>query len=465
MERATGFMFDEVANRGGFVWVYTGSLEPYGELKARDSMIWVEPPSTPTVGLMLLEAFRVTGDEIYLDRAGRVADALIAGQHPSGGWNYFIDFDPDGLPAYWDAFFSKCWGWQEYLKRRTNCTFDDYATTEPTRFFLRLCEVCPEPRYREARDKALGHILRAQYPNGAWPQRYPPEPGVDDYTRYYTFNDEVIADCIDVLLEAHALLGEDRYHEAARKAMDFYLLSRLPEPRPGWAQQYTLHLKPGWGRPFEIGTVCSAQTLTNVRDLIRFYGITGDRKYLAPIPAALDWLDRVRLKDAEPYTHTYYYEMDTGRPVYMKQTGTTAEDVTYTITHDPEGAYPYGVRLTLPVDEVRAQYERWAAMTPEQAKAEYRRREEARGLPRCPRGYYLHRALGETAATADGVREILEAMDERGGWPEQVSLLHPFQPFTGPRNEFTGYTTGGYVARMYRLIGYLSECNETGKDD
>ena len=65
MERATEFMFNEAGNRGGFVWVYTTSLEPHGELKARESMVWVEPPNTPTVGLMLLDAHVVTGEDRY----------------------------------------------------------------------------------------------------------------------------------------------------------------------------------------------------------------------------------------------------------------------------------------------------------------------------------------------------------------------------------------------------------------
>ncbi|MBX7255525.1 MAG: pectate lyase, partial [Candidatus Hydrogenedentes bacterium] len=127
MRRATDFVFNTLSNRGGVVWLYTMDLEPYGELKARKSMIWVEPPSTPSMGLMLLDAYRITGDTYYLDRARKVGEALAWGQHPSGGWHYFIDFDPAGVDAYYDSFFTKCWGWQEYLKKRTNCTFDDYT--------------------------------------------------------------------------------------------------------------------------------------------------------------------------------------------------------------------------------------------------------------------------------------------------------------------------------------------------
>ena len=51
MARATDFMMNTVSNRGGFVWKYSLDLkQKYGELKARDSMIWAQPPGTPSVG-------------------------------------------------------------------------------------------------------------------------------------------------------------------------------------------------------------------------------------------------------------------------------------------------------------------------------------------------------------------------------------------------------------------------------
>jgi hypothetical protein len=454
MEKASTAMFTEFANQGGFVWLYTEDGIPYGERKARPSMIWVEPPGTPSVGIMLLEAHKTTGDAQYMDYAERVADALIKGQHPAGGWNYFIDFDPDGYKDYWESFFSKCWGWQEYLKYRTNCTFDDFATTEPIRFLLRLCTVNPKPRFVAARDKALSFVLEAQFDNGAWPQRYPLDK---DYSAYYTFNDGVIADCIDMLLEAHDTLREARYEEAARKGMDFYLLAQLPEPQPGWAQQHKPDLSPGWGRPFEIGTVCAGQTVDNMQDLMRFYQITGDKKYLSPIPSALDWLERIQFKDVEGYTHTYYYEVDTDRPLYIKQTGTTVEDVEFKQTYDVEGCYPYGHRISLPIAQLRKDHQRFTDSSPEVVQAAYRNEQQEKGIPREKKGYYFYRVLATTEDTAEGVTKIIQSQDERGLWPEAISWMDPYSPFTAPKKEFQGYTTGGYMANMYRMISYLNE--------
>lgn len=453
MHKATACMFDRYANHGGFVWWYDLKDDtPYGELKARPSMIWVEPPSTPSVGNMLLESYAITGDSYYLDCASKVADALIRGQHPAGGWQYYIDFEPAGTHAYWGSFFSKCWGWQEHMKWRTNCTFDDFATSEPTRFFMRLCKVRNEARFIEARDKALGFILRAQYPDGAWPQRYPLD---EDYSAYSTFNDSVIADCISVLLEAHESVGGDVYYKAARKGMDFYLLAQLPEPQPGWAQQYTRELKPGWGRPFELDTVSAGQTLDNIQDLMRFYRITGDKKYLEPIPRALDWLERVRFKDVQGYTHTYFYEAGTDRPMYVLQTGTTVDDVKFTPTYDPVGCYPYGDRISIPLDALRGELKNLSESKPETVQAAYQKEQVEKALPKESWGLYLYRVLAITKDTPEGVADILRMQDARGLWVEEISQLDPFSPFTAPPYKAQGYTTGGYIGRMYRMLSYL----------
>ena len=92
MKRATTFMQDSVSHGGGYVWAYLPDRSRrWGELEATPTMIWIQPPGTATVGHLLLDAYRATGDEFYYQGAARVATALIAAQHPAGGWNYVHD--------------------------------------------------------------------------------------------------------------------------------------------------------------------------------------------------------------------------------------------------------------------------------------------------------------------------------------------------------------------------------------
>ena len=93
MKRATIFMVDKVSTDGGYVWTYLPDRSRrWGELEARATQIWIQPPGTATMGHLFLDAYHATGDEYYYRAARRSAGALIRAQHPSGGWNYLVDF-------------------------------------------------------------------------------------------------------------------------------------------------------------------------------------------------------------------------------------------------------------------------------------------------------------------------------------------------------------------------------------
>src|SRR6185295_18038745 len=116
-------------------------------------------------------------------------------------------------------------------------------TSSATRFLLRVWLTTNEKRYRESLDKALKFIVMAQYPNGAWPQRYPlshefAHDGFPDYTSYYTLNDGAAIGNIQVLLEAYEKLGDRRYLAAARRGVEFMILIQGPKDQAAWAEQY-----------------------------------------------------------------------------------------------------------------------------------------------------------------------------------------------------------------------------------
>lgn len=462
MSRAAGFMMDTLSHRGGFVWKYSRDLsERYGELKARDSMIWVEPPGTPTVGMMWLDAYQLTGDRKYLKHAELAADALVEGQLPCGGWHYFIDFDESGVKRYHEEFFSRRWAWQEYLHYYGNATFDDDVTTSATRMLLRIQNTPSGRKYRAPLHEALDFILKAQYPNGAWPQRYPPRDkfsfgGRPDYTSCYTFNDAVMANAIDVLLEAQRTLGDQAYLRAARRGMNFYIAAQLPEPQAGWAQQYDLEMKPAWGRTFEPPAVCSSQTIENIGDLIKFYKCTGDRRYLEPIPRALDWLHRAADDTDldEPYTHTCFYELVTNRPIFIRRTGSTVEDVVFEKVYSPDDeTHPYGVRYRLYLDAMHKTYARVAAFSTAEARAEFEKEIVGAG-PRV-KAVSGGSDCRLTVGSPEEIRKLIDTLGDGSGWGVKNEVLDIDDFRANPPYLFQGYDTGTYTARMYRLMDYL----------
>jgi PelA/Pel-15E family pectate lyase len=115
-------------------------------------------------------------DEWYRGaEAKKIADAVLSFHSPRGGWPKNIDTAT-----------------QPYAGPKENLdgTFDNGATTFELRFLARMATATGEERYKEAFAKGLDHVLEAQYPNGGWPQYYPPGDG---YNRYITFNDGAMA--------------------------------------------------------------------------------------------------------------------------------------------------------------------------------------------------------------------------------------------------------------------------------
>jgi len=453
MRKASAFMMKQVSNRGGFLMLYSEDLsEKWGEIPARDSMIWVQDPGTVGVGQALLKAYEVTHDPEFLGYAKKAADALVWGQHPMGGWHYFIDFDPDGVEAWYRDVASKCWGWEEFYYYCGNCTFDDEVTVAATRFLLDLFEATGDDKCGEPLFKALDFFLASQDPNGAWPQRYPPcETGTKakpDYTQYYTYNDGVISSNISFLLGASERLKAEKYKEAAERGMRFVLESQLPPPQAGWAQQYTPDMKPAAARSCEPAAISLIDTLQNIQHLYDYYRLTGDRVYVRGIPLALDWIEASKLPEDHTeggkYTHAIFYEPGTNKPLYAHREGRTRETGRYWVDSVPKDILRgYGYQVKIDVGFLRREYERISRLTAEEARTEYEARKEA--AKRIP------------VVAEERVKQLVEGLDERGAWVEEISIPDYHDYMNNPPRTLRGISTRTYIENMRVLTDHLKE--------
>ncbi|MDA2925639.1 hypothetical protein MYX78_00130 [Acidobacteria bacterium AH-259-G07] len=493
MRKATDFMMNRVSNRGGFLWHYSEDLsQGWGEVPARKSQIWVQPPSTPTVGRMLLAAYEATGDRQYLEHAEKVAGALIWGQHPSGGWHYFIDFDMSGVRHWYREEASRWRGWEEFYHYYGNCTYDDDTTTSPTQFLLELYITTLDPKYRKPLFKALGFILQSQYPNGSWPQRYPlsrefPFEGRPDYTSYYTFNDDVTSNNIYLLLKAYEKLGDEKYLKAARRGMDFYILSQLPSPQAGWATQYDMDMKPAWGRSYEPAAVCLDQTIGNIEDLENFYRITGDKRYLEPISRAIEWLEYsvINTDPSKDFTHANFCEVGTNKPLVIHHEHRRRPDGKLGIVRywvDSELGEEAAIEREMPVSAseratgyhlgIEFQDSHFKTFSPSRIDIEAmkKRLKEYLTVPfaeiRTRHGKGIERPMrfsdrrAKARADSEGLQELISSMDARGAWLTEIEFLDKFDFTHNPPTRFRGIDTGTYVSNMYKLINFLKSNSE-----
>ncbi len=139
-------------------------------------------------------------------------------------------------------------------------------------------------------------MLESQLDNGGWPHQYPWQGNYHDYA---TFNDQGINDCIRVMIEANSYYGKEDYMKSLQKVGRFLMISQLPPPQPGWAQQYNEYLQPAWARTFEPPSVCPSASLHNINSLIDLYLHTGQSELLEPIPDAIRWLKASRLPNGK----------------------------------------------------------------------------------------------------------------------------------------------------------------------
>lgn len=310
MKEAVQYFRGTISTNGGYLWRYSEDLkERAGEGKATETQIWVQPPGTPSVGFAYLRAWERTGSDLCLEAAKATADALVWGQLEIGGWDYKIDFDPKASQRW---YYRHDKGKMKPEGRRNTATFDDNNSQSALRFIMAVHKATGEEKYLAAAKYGLDFMLKSQFENGAWPQRYP--LASKGYTQWYTFNDNSINDCIKVMLDAYHIYGNEEYLESAERCGDFIIASQLPEPQAGWAQQYDHDMKPASARWFEPAGVNGAATPRNIRTLIDLYLETGQEKYLAPIPAAIDWLERSKMEDGK---WARFYELETNKPLYV----------------------------------------------------------------------------------------------------------------------------------------------------
>ena len=483
MKRATTFMVEKVSTNGGYVWSYLPDFSRrWGELEARPTMVWIQPPGTPSMGHLFLDAYHATGDEYYYKAAEKAAAVLMAGQHPAGGWNYVVDLAGErSLRDWYNTVGRNAWRLEEFQHYWGNATFDDAGTAEAAKFFLRLYSEKKDLRYKAPLDKAIAFVLQSQYPVGAWPQRFPLTHGVlhhgnADYTSYLTFNDDVAAENIDFLLMCHQALGEPPVIEPIRRAMDAFVVTHQPKPQAGWALQYTTDLKSAGARTYEPKALVTHTTSANIELLVKFYRLTGERKFLARIPEAIDWLDGLTLPPGVApagRTHPTFVEVGTNEPLYVHREGSNVVNGRYFVDRNPaKTIVHYSSFRRIDVAGLRALYEQAKALRPAEAAVGSPLAASARPVP-LPRYFVAERSADGDAAA------VVAALNEQGYWLAPLGYnSYPYrgespralangdfsQTYVGdesdtspfPDERITGISTAAYIRNMSVLIRALT---------
>lgn len=131
-------------------------------------------------------------DEFFkTEEAIRIADNVLLYQHTTGGWPKNIYMPAELTPQEVKSVL-------EAKNDINESTIDNDATSTEIQYLSRVYLATNIEKYKDAALEGIHYILKAQYPNGGWPQFWPRPTG---YYTHITYNDHAMVNIMRVLRE------------------------------------------------------------------------------------------------------------------------------------------------------------------------------------------------------------------------------------------------------------------------
>ena len=240
--------------------------------------------------------------------AARIAETVLAYQSQNGGWTKAYD---RVLPRNADELRELSEGW---AFRNSDTTIDNGATYTEIEFLARVLYAKREEgdglglegRYRRAITDGIDFLLQAQYPNGGWPQYYPPRDG---YKGYVTFNDDAMVGVLKLFSDVVTTFDQDgylysflpsTYRTKAAAAMEGGLRVILQTQLSvdgkfaGWCAQYNdVTLEPAQARSYEPPSISGVESVGIVQWLMSLENPS--QEVVDAIEGAVAWFDGAQI--------------------------------------------------------------------------------------------------------------------------------------------------------------------------
>ena len=294
--------------------------------------------------------------------AVRIADSLLLYQRSTGGWPKNIEMTAVLAAADRERVAA--------AKAHTDSTIDNGATTTEIGTLARVFAATNLPRFRDGALAGLDYLLRAQYPHGGWPQYFPLR---DNYSRHITFNDDAMARVLTMLQDvAEGRAPFDfvdanrraRVRDAVARGLDVILATqiRVNGDLTVWGAQHdAVTLAPAAARAYELPSFSGSESVRLVRYLM---GVPQPApRVVAAVDAAVAWLRAHALRGirlerraapgtpggsdlfvvddpAAPPLWARFYDLDTGRPIFVGRDG-VKRDRLADIEYERRNGYSY----------------------------------------------------------------------------------------------------------------------------
>lgn len=246
-----------------------------------------------------------------------------------------------------------------------------------------------------------------------------------------------------------------------------------------------MNLQATGARTYEPKALLPRATYENAMYLMTYYRYTGDRKFLARIPDAINWLERAKLPENQTengkYSHSTFVEMGTNKPLYVHRKGSNVKYGFYYYDYNDQKLLGhYGGKCRIDVDRLKQEYEKVKLLSPEEAMKDSPLKVESFKEEGTPQHFYsLNRSFFPMKPDEKQVREIISSLDSEKRWlTKHVSISNPYigdgqkQELTdefastdaGDETDTSPYrdtsnqdyiSTSTYIRNMSILIGYL----------
>jgi PelA/Pel-15E family pectate lyase len=294
-------------------------------------------------------------DEWYASaEALRIADNVILYQRSSGGWPKNIDMaKPLGDSGRTGLLRDQ---------KRTDSTIDNGATYTQLSFLARVFTAQHQERHRESFLKGFDYLLKAQYPNGGWPQFY---PNLSGYYKHITFNDDAMIGVMTLLRDVadaksvYAFVDETRRANAAvavEKGIACILKTQVivNGKRTVWCAQHDeVTLAPAPARKYEVVSLSGGESVGIVRFLMSIKDPSP--AIIDAIESAVAWFEQSQIKGIDS-TWARFYEIGTNRPIFVGRDGV----VKYSVAEiEDERRTGYNWYVDAPAKLLQKDYPAW----------------------------------------------------------------------------------------------------------
>lgn len=275
--------------------------------------------------------------------AVRIADNFLLYQRRDGGWPKNIRMAEPLKPAERAGVIDE--------NELNDSTIDNSSTWTQLYFLARVYDATHQERVLAAFNRGVDYLLRAQYPNGGWPQYFPLRT---NYSRHITFNDDAMTGVLNLLYDASqgqppfAFVDADRRKhasDAVARGVQLILKTqiRVNGKLTAWCAQYDeVTLAPAGARTYELPSISGNESVGIVRFLMRLphpdaavrdaiesavawfrkSAVSGQRIEDKPDTSHPEGYDRVAVHDPSAgLLWARFYEIDTNRPFFSGRDG------------------------------------------------------------------------------------------------------------------------------------------------